>query len=132
MGVKQQVLAGVPPPNSRSRGFDRFAGLKLDPKALLRAAAYAVTRPRIVRRIANPVERLFIHFTLATDPEIALDPLMGYLNQRARFDSVPNYPEQLRGFEDLAFLFSNNHLNVGIAVLAFDEAAHLYRMIRTL
>jgi predicted O-methyltransferase YrrM len=133
LGAKQEVLVGVPPPRFRSSGFNRITGvLKFDAKAFLRAAAYGATRPRIVRRIANPVERLFMHFIVATDPQIALEPLFGYLNGRATFDSVPNYPERLRGFEDLAFLFSNNHLNVGIAVLAFDEGAHLYRLIRSL
>lgn len=97
-------------------------------KVLVRAA----TRCRLVRRIINPLERRFMQFIVATDPEMALEPLFGYLNGRATFESVILPPERLRGFEDLVFLFSSNHLNVGIAVLALDEAAHLYRIVREL
>jgi predicted O-methyltransferase YrrM len=73
-----------------------------------------------------------MHFIIATAPEMALEPLFRYLNGRATFGSVIHPPERLRGFEDLAFLFSSNQLNVGLAVLAFDEGAHLYRTVRQL
>ncbi len=47
-----------------------------------------------------------------------------------RFDNVERWPEAVRGFEDLAFLFSSNQLNHGVASLQFDEAALLYRLAR--
>lgn len=43
------------------------------------------------------------------------------------FSAVREWPPELRGFEDLAFLFTSGQLNHGVASLAFDEAAHLYR-----
>jgi predicted O-methyltransferase YrrM len=47
-----------------------------------------------------------------------------------RFANVAQWPQSVDGFEDLAFLFSSNQLNHGIAALQFDEAALLYRLAR--
>ncbi len=47
-----------------------------------------------------------------------------------RFSRAERLPPSVRGFEDLAFLFSSNQLNHGIASLQFDEAALLYRVAR--
>jgi len=47
-----------------------------------------------------------------------------------RFRNVTQWPAQVRGFEDLAFLFSSNQLNHNVASLQFDEAALLYRLGR--
>jgi predicted O-methyltransferase YrrM len=47
-----------------------------------------------------------------------------------RFRNVRNWPESVNGFEDLAFMFSSNQLNHGVASLQFDEAALLYRLAR--
>jgi len=43
-----------------------------------------------------------------------------------------DWPPTVAGFEDLAFLFTSGELNHGIASLAFDEAAYLYRIARRL
>jgi predicted O-methyltransferase YrrM len=45
-----------------------------------------------------------------------------------RFANVEHWPESVHGFEDLAFMFSSNQLNHGVASLLFDEAALLYRL----
>jgi predicted O-methyltransferase YrrM len=45
-----------------------------------------------------------------------------------RFANVENWPESIRGFDDLAFMFSSNQLNHGVASLQIDEAALLYRL----
>jgi predicted O-methyltransferase YrrM len=47
-----------------------------------------------------------------------------------RCANVEQWPRSVDGFEDLAFLFSSNQLNHGIAALQFDEAALLYRLAR--
>jgi predicted O-methyltransferase YrrM len=47
-----------------------------------------------------------------------------------RFANVERWPESVHGFEDLAFMFSSNQLNHGVASLQFDEAALLYRLAR--
>jgi len=47
-----------------------------------------------------------------------------------RFPNVRRWPDDIRGFEDLAFLFSSNQLNHGVASLQIDEAALLYRLAR--
>ena len=51
--------------------------------------------------------------------------------RRSGHHAVPNveaWPAHVRGFEDLAFLFSSNQLNHGVASLQIDEAALLYRL----
>jgi predicted O-methyltransferase YrrM len=47
-----------------------------------------------------------------------------------RFAHVERWPESVDGFEDLAFMFSSNQLNHGVASLQFDEAALLFRLAR--
>jgi predicted O-methyltransferase YrrM len=47
-----------------------------------------------------------------------------------RFRNVERWPESVRGFEDLAFMFSSNQLNHGVASLQIDEAALLFRLAR--
>src|SRR5256714_2473977 len=47
-----------------------------------------------------------------------------------RFADVEQWPAEVRGFEDLAFLFSSNQLNHGVASLQIDEAALLFRLAR--
>jgi predicted O-methyltransferase YrrM len=47
-----------------------------------------------------------------------------------RFANVERWPESVRGFEDLAFMFSSNQLNHGVASLQLDEAALLYGLAR--
>jgi predicted O-methyltransferase YrrM len=47
-----------------------------------------------------------------------------------RFANVERWPESVRGFEDLAFLFSSNQLNHGVASLQIDEAALIFRLAR--
>jgi predicted O-methyltransferase YrrM len=49
-----------------------------------------------------------------------------------RLRNVRAWPESLTDFEDLAFLFTTNELNHGVASLSFDEAAHLFRLARSL
>ena len=55
-----------------------------------------------------------------------------HLTARSGFEAVSNWPKHIDGFQDLTFLFSNNQLNSGIAVLAFDEAAYLYNLVQML
>lgn len=49
-----------------------------------------------------------------------------------RFGEVPSWPDEIVGFEDLAFLFTSSQLNHGVASLRFDEAAFLFRLVRRL
>jgi predicted O-methyltransferase YrrM len=68
---------------------------------------------------------------IEANPEFVVESLFLKLNGQAAFNGMPR-PKRLDGFEDLAFLFSSNHLNVGIAIMTFAEAAYLYRLIRGL
>jgi len=73
----------------------------------------------IVRRLGRTgVGKNLIHAAVLRDPG------------SMRFRNVERWPEALRGFEDLAFLFSSNQLNHGVASLQIDEAALLYRLGR--
>lgn len=73
----------------------------------------------LVRRLGRTqVGKNLIHASVLRDPSTM------------RFRNVERWPADLRGFEDLAFLFSSNQLNHGVASLQIDEAALLYRLAR--
>ena len=74
---------------------------------------------RAVRRLTRTqLGKNFVHAAVLDDPATL------------RFANVSSWPQSLEGFEDLAFLFSSNQLNHGIASLQLDEAALLYRLAR--
>ena len=66
------------------------------------------------------------------DPSLAIEPLGAAATRGARFDTVRAWPEAVDGFEDLAFLFTSGQLNMGVALVTFDEAALLYRTAHSL
>ncbi len=74
---------------------------------------------KLVRRLGRTgAGKNLIHAAVLRDPAAM------------RFPNVERWPDRLRGFEDLAFLFSSNQLNHGVASLQIDEAALLYRLAR--
>jgi len=74
---------------------------------------------QLVRRLGRTgVGKNLVHASVLRDPATM------------RFPNVEQWPERVRGFEDLAFLFSSNQLNHGVASLQIDEAALLYRLAR--
>lgn len=74
---------------------------------------------QLVRRLGRTgIGKNLIHAAVLPDPS------------RMRFRNVSTWPENVRGFEDLAFMFSSNQLNHGVASLQFDEAALLFRLAR--
>jgi len=73
-----------------------------------------------------------LHYLLSAHVEGGTEAIFNDLSRRSGFDHVTNWPSHLDGFEDLAFLFSSSHLNVGTAILAFDEAAYLYKLAKGL
>jgi predicted O-methyltransferase YrrM len=73
----------------------------------------------LVRRLGRTqLGKNLIHASVLRDPSTM------------RFRNVERWPAELRGFEDLAFMFSSNQLNHGVASLQIDEAALLYRLAR--
>ena len=73
----------------------------------------------VVRRLGRTgVGKNLIHASVLDDPA------------SMRFSNVDRWPDDVRGFEDLAFLFSANQLNHGVASLQIDEAALLFRLAR--
>lgn len=73
----------------------------------------------IVRRLGRTgVGKDLIHASVLRDPATM------------RFRNVEQWPDGVSGFEDLAFMFSSNQLNHGVASLQIDEAALLYRLAR--
>jgi predicted O-methyltransferase YrrM len=86
------------------------------------AVAFAAVSTRVkelVRRLGRTgAGKNLIHASVLRDPS------------EMRFRNVERWPHSVRGFEDLAFLFSSNQLNHGVASLQIDEAALLYRLAR--
>lgn len=75
----------------------------------------------LIRRLGRTsLGKNLIHASVLSDPA------------ELRFRNVERWPETVRGFEDLAFLFSSNQLNHGVASLQIDEAALLFRLARDL
>jgi predicted O-methyltransferase YrrM len=73
----------------------------------------------LVRRLGRTsIGKNLIHASVLRDPA------------EMRFRNVERWPESVRGFEDLAFMFSSNQLNHGVASLQFDEAALLFHLAR--
>jgi predicted O-methyltransferase YrrM len=72
----------------------------------------------VAQAARTPAGKHVVHAAVLQDPD------------ELRFALVERWPDAVRGFEDLAFLFSGNQLNHGIASLQFDEAALLYRVVR--
>jgi predicted O-methyltransferase YrrM len=73
----------------------------------------------LVRRLGRTgAGKNLIHASVLSDPA------------SMRFRNVDRWPPDVRGFEDLAFLFSSNQLNHGVASLQIDEAALLFRLAR--
>jgi predicted O-methyltransferase YrrM len=68
---------------------------------------------------------------LHENPGQSVKALRRYADVHARFPHVPRYPEAIRGFEDLSFLFTSSQANFGLCLLAFDEAAYLYRIAKS-
>jgi predicted O-methyltransferase YrrM len=97
----------------------------------LKAAVMRFLRWTIHTRSGRKAFNYLVAEEIEANPEFVLESLFMRLNGQATFDGVPR-PQRLHGFEDLAFLFSSNHLNVGIAILTFEEAAYLYRLIHSL
>jgi predicted O-methyltransferase YrrM len=82
-------------------------------------AAVSTHVKELVRKLGRTnVGKNLIHASVLRDPSAL------------RFRNVERWPESVRGFEDLAFLFSSNQLNHGVASLQIDEAALLYRLAR--
>jgi predicted O-methyltransferase YrrM len=73
----------------------------------------------LVRRLGRTgAGKNLIHASVLRDPSTM------------RFRNVEEWPGEVRGFEDLAFMFSSNQLNHGVASLQIDEAALLFRLAR--
>jgi predicted O-methyltransferase YrrM len=73
----------------------------------------------LVRRLGrSSIGKNLIHASVLRDPS------------QMRIRNVERWPESVRGFEDLAFMFSSNQLNHGVASLQIDEAALLFRLAR--
>lgn len=59
-----------------------------------------------------------------------MEALFNVFYRKCTFDEALKHVSQARpisGFEDLAWLFACNLANMGVAQLAFDEAAYLFR-----
>lgn len=62
-----------------------------------------------------------------TDPHLLVEALGPRINRGARYSTVHGWPQGLRGFEDLAFLFSSNQLHHAIISMSVHEGALLWR-----
>jgi len=93
--------------------------MELRARSVLTLRAVRAGVKQAVRRLARtPLGKNLVYAAVLDDPATL------------RFANVTRWPESLEGFEDLAFMFSSNQLNHGIASLQLDEAGLLYRLAR--
>jgi len=71
-----------------------------------------------------------VRAVLVDDPQLAVDDVGPLLNRPPRFPTVAAWPGSVDTFDKLAFLFSSNPFNFGIAALTIEEAAYLYAVAR--
>jgi predicted O-methyltransferase YrrM len=62
-----------------------------------------------------------------TDPHLLIEALGPRINRGARFSTVRSWPDDLDGFDDLAFVFSSNQLHHAIISMSVHEGALLWR-----
>jgi predicted O-methyltransferase YrrM len=91
-------------------------------KGLARSLAGRFARTELGRRTLS--------WLALADPEQAMATAAWLAARDSSFAGVETWPDSVHGFENLAFLFSSNRANMGIASLALDEAAHLFRTVR--
>jgi predicted O-methyltransferase YrrM len=104
-------------PGKRRKPLPRFL------KAPLRRALRAPTLWVVKRMLADEMTRDRITHSLS-------DRLA--IRESSFTRSVPAELERLNGFEDVVWLLSSNELNHGLSRLRLDEAAYLYRLVRSL
>ena len=90
----------------------------------------AVARSLVGRFARTEPGRRLLAWLAQADPEHAMTTVAWLAARESSFATVQRWPESIGGFEDMAFLFSSNRANMGIASLALDEAAHLFRIVR--
>jgi predicted O-methyltransferase YrrM len=89
-----------------------------------------LARSLVGRFARTELGRRTLSWLALADPEQAMATAAWLAARDSSFASVKTWPDSVGGFEDLAFLFSSNRANMGIASLALDEAAHLFRTVR--
>jgi predicted O-methyltransferase YrrM len=100
---------------------------------VVRGAARSFVRDALVRVTRSTLRNRAVLAVARADPEpFVRGPLWERTVHTKTLENVENWPESVDGFEDLAFLFSSNLLNMGAALLAIDEAAYVYRLVREL
>lgn len=82
---------------------------------------------RSVNFFIKHLRRLLLFF-LRRRPNLAFDAIRREKN--LSFASIPDRPQ--RNFEDLDWLLWSNSANKGLLLLQFDEAAFLFRLVRSL
>jgi predicted O-methyltransferase YrrM len=68
-----------------------------------------------------------LHLLAQTEPHLLVEALGPRINRGARYSTVDSWPEELDGFDDLAFLFSTNQLHHAIISMSVHEGALLWR-----
>jgi predicted O-methyltransferase YrrM len=82
--------------------------------------------------VLTPRGKSFLINMLQNHPQLCIEAFGRRTNLSQRFENISDWPDKVSSFEDLYFLFSCTQLNMGIAALAFDEAAYLYKVIKNL
>ena len=82
---------------------------------------------RFLRKLLRPL----LVSALRRYPKVAIDALRESVwGDQYSFAALPEYPQ--RNFEDLAWMLASNPTNKALLILELDEAAFLFRLVRSL
>jgi predicted O-methyltransferase YrrM len=86
----------------------------------------------LLRAAGSNAGRRALAYVAKTEPSLLVEALGPRVNRGARFGTVSTWPEELDGFEDVAFLFSSNQLHHAIISMTVHEGAYLWGLARAL
>ncbi len=91
-----------------------------------------IAKSALVRIAGSSSGRRALAYLAKTEPSLLVEALGPRVNRGARFGTVREWPADVDGFEDLAFLFSSNQLHHAIISMSVHEGAYLFALARSL
>ena len=91
-----------------------------------------IAKRALLRMAESSAGRRALAYIAKTEPSLLVEALGPRVNRGARFGTVRRWPDELNGFEDLAFLFSSNQLHHAIISMTVHEGAYLFRLAHSL
>jgi predicted O-methyltransferase YrrM len=86
----------------------------------------------LLRRVFDRRLKGYVEEYIGAYPKMCVRALRRFCDWNYTFGNVDRWPDRVERFEDLAFLFHLSQANYGVCLLAFDEAAYMWRLCRSI